>query len=76
MLDLQRSFNKQHPRQLNTLSDTNMNCLVFSKEFLVFNKVSNCGNINFVLHCFVWDGILTTRNRAYSRCTIADSEVT
>lgn len=48
MLDLQHSFNKQLPGRGHSLSDTNMNYLVFSKEFLVFSKVSKYGYINFV----------------------------
>lgn len=48
MLDLQGSFNKRPPGSRNIFSDTNMNYLVFSKEFLVFNKVSKYDDINFV----------------------------
>lgn len=48
MLDLQGSFNKQLPGCRHFFSDTNINYLVFSKEFLVFNKVSKYDDINFV----------------------------
>lgn len=63
MIDLQASFNKQLPGRGHSLSDTNMNYLVFCKEFLVFNKVSKYGNINFVALLRVG---MATKNRAYS----------
>lgn len=56
MLDLQGSFNKQLPGCGHSLSDTNMNYLVFSKEFRSSIRSANTGTF-VLLHCFNWDGI-------------------
>lgn len=69
MLDLQGGFNKQLSGCGRSLSDRNMNYLVFSKEFLVFNKVSKYGNINFAAFFFVWEDISPPKTACFATCT-------